>query len=44
MDPLEKRYDDQLEPQVQPQTDGGDLNTGGQTRGNSLWQDNGRFY
>ena len=40
MDPLEKRYDDQLEPQVQPQTDGGDLNTGGQTRGNSLWQDN----
>ncbi|MEN9862175.1 MAG: cell surface protein required for swimming motility, partial [Cyanobacteriota bacterium] len=41
MDPLEKRYDDQLEPQVHPSTDGGDLNAGQQPNTQSFWQDNG---
>jgi hypothetical protein len=41
MDPLEKRYQDQLEPQLQANGDGGDLNAGHQPNTQSFWQDNG---
>ncbi len=41
MDPLEKRYQDQLEPQLQANGDGGDLNAGQQPNTQSFWQDNG---
>ena len=41
MDPLEKRYQDQLEPQLQPNGDGGDLNAGQQPSTQSYWQEAG---
>ena len=41
MDPLEKRYQDQLEPQVHPSTDGGDLNAGQQPSTQGYWQEAG---
>ncbi|MBM5798608.1 MAG: hypothetical protein FJ060_10720, partial [Cyanobacteria bacterium K_Offshore_0m_m2_072] len=41
MDPLDKRYNDSLEPQRQPQQDGGDLDAGGDPSERRPWHEGG---